>query len=701
MSGAAIRRVRPLHLLLVLALGAAALLAIPAPAAEASHFRATQATWHETATPNEVEFHLSGSFRCTFYFANPCNASPGDTFFEYSMDFGDGNFGSVEWTVISSDAANDVVNAESHMVHQYASAGVFDASVTGCCRLSSFDGHLNNGDDSLAVTTLVDLTVGRTESSESQLSPIVDCPIDAVCEFSVPATDADGDTLQWRFPTSADPESNSGTFTQPPGATVDMNTGLYSFDTTGVPLAASGDTFYSTNVVIEAVRNNGVVGQITVDFFIRIGDSTNSPPVFEAPTPADGTTINATVGSPVTFSTQATDPDTGDVVTLAMLGKPSAATYTTSSGNPATGTFAWTPTTTGTTLLTLTAADQQGRQATQRTVTIVVGTGGGGGNTPPTAEANGPYTGDEGAPVAISGTAADTDGDALTTTWSAAAGAGVDAGATCAFADASALSTTVTCDDDGPWTLTLTADDGAATGSDTASLTLANVVPVVAITSPGDGSSTAAGTPVNVTANLSDAGANDTHTCEVDFGDGTVVTGTVGSGTCDASHAYAAFGMYTITVTVTDDDNGVGSDTIGISVVAPGTITGGGWLTDATGQRVHLGFVAGFDDTTGAPRGQLQVSWIAADGERHRFHGDTVDALAMGATSATWSGGGRLDGVSGATYEIEAQDNGKPGKGKHAGDPDALALTIRDASGAVVYQLPLTDLARGNIVRHS
>ena len=71
-------------------------------------------------------------------------------------------------------------------------------------------------------------------------------------------------------------------------------------------------------------------------------------------------------------------------------------------------------------------------------------------NTPPSAEANGPYTADEGADVVIDGTAADADEDTLTYAWSAEPGLDVDACASCAFADAAALDTSVACTDDGP-----------------------------------------------------------------------------------------------------------------------------------------------------------------------------------------------------------------------------------------------------------
>lgn len=183
-------------------------------------------------------------------------------------------------------------------------------------------------------------------------------------------------------------------------------------------------------------------------------------------------------------------------------------------------------------------------------------------NDPPVVDPGGPYAGQEGTPVQLGGLVTDPDGPSLATRWSAAPASGVDPGATCSFADDTAQSTTVTCTDDGVWTLSLSADDSLHPDVvATTRLTLTNVAPRVGISAPAEGTLVLRGTPVSVTAPFTDVATNDTHTCTVDFDDGSpVVAGTVsqgaGSGSCAATHTYTGVGAHQVLVTITDDDGG-------------------------------------------------------------------------------------------------------------------------------------------------
>lgn len=196
-------------------------------------------------------------------------------------------------------------------------------------------------------------------------------------------------------------------------------------------------------------------------------------------------------------------------------------------------------------------------------------------NAPPEVDAGGPYAGQEGSPVSIAGTVTDPDSEPAIE-WTIAPSGDVDAGTTCAFGDATAESTTVTCTDDGTFTLTLTADDGVNPPvTDTATVELANVAPSVSISAPDDGELFAADTPVEFVAPFTDPGSNDTHTCTVDFDDGTpVADGTVdqspGSGTCTITHSFTELGPHNVLVTVTDDNGGSATAVVTVVTFLPG-----------------------------------------------------------------------------------------------------------------------------------
>ena len=91
------------------------------------------------------------------------------------------------------------------------------------------------------------------------------------------------------------------------------------------------------------------------------------------------------------------------------------------------------------------------------------------GNAPPTAEANGPYSDNQGVAISLSSAgSSDTDGTIASYAWS------TDAGGACSFSDASAANPTITCTSAGDYNvyLTVTDDDGAESAQDSAPLTV-------------------------------------------------------------------------------------------------------------------------------------------------------------------------------------------------------------------------------------
>ena len=94
-------------------------------------------------------------------------------------------------------------------------------------------------------------------------------------------------------------------------------------------------------------------------------------------------------------------------------------------------------------------------------------------------------------------------------------------------------------------------------------VTISNVAPTV---NAGADQTVDEGSVVSFSGGFTDPG-DDTHTIEWSFGDGSPAV----TGTLTPTHVYADDGIYTVTLTVTDDDGGTNSDTLTVTVenVAP------------------------------------------------------------------------------------------------------------------------------------
>lgn len=196
-------------------------------------------------------------------------------------------------------------------------------------------------------------------------------------------------------------------------------------------------------------------------------------------------------------------------------------------------------------------------------------------------------------------------------TWTAVPGPGVDPGASCRFSDsppepgpmnvlgdlfsrlgdvlpgtpdeASGAQTFMRCTDDGVWVVTATVEDGSdQPPSTSAEVTVRNAPPTVIIDAPETGTRIPLGQPVEVSVLYFDPGSNDTHTCVIDWGDGSSSEGEIfaagGAGVCTASHTYAALGQYVITAHVVDDDTLPSGESRSVAEertasVAPATVT--------------------------------------------------------------------------------------------------------------------------------
>lgn len=374
--------------------------------------------------------------------------------------------------------------------------------------------------------------------------------------------------------------------------------------------------------------------------------------------------------------------------------------------------------------------------ATPVTVTVVnVGPGGGtsnglpftivAANASPTVDAGGPYTGQEGTPVPLTGTATD-PGDTLTYLWTYTPGSGVDAGTTCTFSNSASPTTTFTCTDDGPFTVTLAVtDSGPTTSSDTASVTLTNANPTVAITAPPSGWLVQVGASVNFQGTFTDPGTHDSHVAEWAL-DNTTRPGTVNesNGAVTLVHTFNAPGVYRIKLKITDDDGGVGeASAVGdvdalVVVYDPngGYVTGGGWFNSPSGAcllgsacqgaagKANFGFVSKYHQGATVPTGQTEFQFKAGN---LNFHSSTYEWLVVAGARAQYKGTGTINGSGSYGFMLTVTD----GQVSGGGGTDRFRIKIWDKNNgdAVVYDnqmgatddaQPATSLGGGSIVVH-
>ncbi len=180
-------------------------------------------------------------------------------------------------------------------------------------------------------------------------------------------------------------------------------------------------------------------------------------------------------------------------------------------------------------------------------------------SSPPVADAGGPYTTTEGAAMALDGTASsDLGGAIIQWEWDCTSNGSYD------VVSIAGLGSTCTYGDEGNYTLTLrVTDDDGDTSVDVASVTVTNVNP--ALTGPLGPLVGLEGQQLNWSAASTDPGTSDSVSYAWNFGDGSGDTGV------SVSHTYVNEGTYIVSVTVSDGDGGVDSNsiTVVVSNVAP------------------------------------------------------------------------------------------------------------------------------------
>jgi PKD repeat protein len=242
-------------------------------------------------------------------------------------------------------------------------------------------------------------------------------------------------------------------------------------------------------------------------------------------------------------------------------------------------------------------------------------------------------------------------------------------------------------------------DSGGLSAIDAVTVTVTNVSPTVtAITAPL--SPVQLGTTVNVSAAFTDPGTEDNFTVVWTWDDGTTSGGTVSSHIVSGTHLYAVPGVYTVRLTVTDDDGGAGTLTYQYVVVydpTGGFVTGGGWFTDpASGSKIHFGFNPKYQPNSTLLKGETEfkLSGITFKSTSHEW-------LVINGAKAQFKGSGTVNGAGDYGFLVTVID----------GTPDKIRIKIWDkATGeefydnqpdAPDYADPVIEIGGGSIQVHA
>ena len=184
----------------------------------------------------------------------------------------------------------------------------------------------------------------------------------------------------------------------------------------------------------------------------------------------------------------------------------------------------------------------------------------------------------------------------------------------------------------------------------------------------------AVGTPLAVSATFVDADAADTHVAQWTWGNGAssgvALTESGGTGTVAGNYAYSTSGIYTVTLTVTDNTGRSAQVSQDIVVYDPagGYVTGGGWIQSPPGAyranaslsgRATFGFVSKYEKGATVPSGNTQFRFVSA---KFGFSSTSYDWLVVAGARAQYKGIGALNGVDGHKFILTAIDGDKMGQ---------------------------------------
>ena len=230
---------------------------------------------------------------------------------------------------------------------------------------------------------------------------------------------------------------------------------------------------------------------------------------------------------------------------------------------------------------------------------------------------------------------------------------------------------------------------------------------------------------INASASFTDPGTGDTHDSTWDWGDGTTSSCPPNSADCTldqltytvtSSHVYTTPGVYTVTLSVSDDDGGTGQSIYQFIVVFDpndGFVTGGVTIDSPAGAYgpdptltglANFGFVAKYKTGQTIPGGNTTFHFNAAD---LKFKSTDYEWLVVAGSQAKFEGHGTINGAGNFGFRLSAVDEALTAS--RTDDLIRIKIWDKDNGDAVVYDNelgnpddaePTTAISGGSIVIH-
>lgn len=340
--------------------------------------------------------------------------------------------------------------------------------------------------------------------------------------------------------------------------------------------------------------------------------------------------------------------------------------------------------TSGAYTVTVTVTDKDGASGSDTKLVTVIN------RAPVITSMGGPYATPENGSVTFAANVSDPDGDDLTYAWN------FGDGGTSTAASPSHQYKDDDADDSYTATLIVTDVENASSSQSSVAVTVTNVNPVISgIVVPT--APIPAGQEVTVAATYTDVGTLDTHSgtiiWDIDalsgstFATPTAAT-SVSGGTATFKRVLPA-GVYTVKVTLLDDDGGTAVSTATSYIVVfdatGGFVTGGGWIDSPEGAltgstavgKANFGFNAKYQRGASVPTGNTEFQFHAGALD---FKSTSFEWLVVAGARAQFKGVGRIKGQVGEfQFLLTAVDAAIAG----GGTADKFRIKITGATGVV------------------